>query len=122
VSGEDKDKKSFKVVGLRNIQFCPYCGEVLSEAVDHEIFEDSKSNCLLLTSNCPERAAKSNGKCNFCPRCGENIDPKTKLEKTKHKIEILTNRKDNKAACKITCPFENTPFEVILSQGNKNKN
>jgi hypothetical protein len=109
MSFEESKNRSFKIVGGHDIQFCPYCGEPLSEAVDHEIFEDNRNNIHVITSNCPEKTERCEQEHFFCPRCGEDISTENLAQKSKHKIEL------GKDGATITCPFEKAQFNVTLS-------
>jgi hypothetical protein len=120
MGAEEAKSKFFRVVGGHDIQFCPYCGETLAEAVDHEVFEEERNSVNILTSNCPEKAEKPTDQCTFCPRCGENITIENQKERTKHKIAMAEDS-TNRLVPSITCPFESAPFEVFLSQ-TKEKN
>jgi hypothetical protein len=110
MSFDESRNKSFKIVGGHDIQFCPYCGETLSEAVDHEIFEDKINNIHVITSNCPEKSERCDPERFFCPRCGEDISTEDLAQNSKHKINVEKN------TATITCPFENAPFNVTLSE------
>lgn len=110
MSSEESENKSFKIVGGHNIQFCPYCGETLSESVDHEIFEDNRNDAHVMTSNCPEKTERCDERHFFCPRCGEDISTDNLAQKLKHQITV---RKDGAI---IVCPFEKKSFVVVLSE------
>ena len=117
---EEAKSKFFRVVGGHDIQFCPYCGEILAEAVDHEVFEERKNSINVLASNCPEKAEEPKDQCTFCPRCGEKIATKNQKERMKHKI-VTAEDSTNRLVVSITCPFESAPFEVFLSQTKDKK-
>ncbi len=115
MSFEKVKSKRFMVVGGGDIQFCPLCGVVLDEAIDHEVWKHLKNEEPVLTSKCPEKTKTSSTKLLFCPRCGEAISTKKEQKHTKHEIKTSIDAVNNKTTSAISCPLEKKTFDVIVS-------
>ena len=106
----------FTVIGVGDFQFCSYCGETLDDAIDHEIWKSTKDRIPVLTCNCPEKTNASSEKTLFCPRCCEKISTKAEQKHAKHEVKTSTNSDNKKTSLTICCPFEEKPFEVVVSK------
>lgn len=115
MSFEKEKGKRFMVVGGGDIQFCPICGVVLDEAIDHEVWKHLKNEDPVLTSQCPEKTKTSRAKSLFCPRCGESISTKEEQKRTKHELKTLIDAANNKTMSTIRCPLEKKTFDVLIS-------
>jgi hypothetical protein len=115
MTGEHVKIKRFIVVGCGDIQFCPYCGVTLDEAIDHEVEKHMKNLKPILTSNCPEQKCEAQANSLFCPRCGENITTKEQQVKAKHEVKSTIDSINDKTVSTVTCPLEKKALVITFN-------